>query len=541
MRLSGLSSPVLAATRSQGAHRVRWTHHSRVGAVLGAILALALFASPASALPRLGTERGDEARIIDSRGREVLLRGVNVNQLGDYFQEDPALEPAFPLRRRDFARIDRLGFNVIRLVVSWSALEPEPGAFDRRYVRRIRRAVRRARRRGIYVVLDMHQDAWGKYVATPEGESCPPGLGPAVGWDGAPDWATITDGATTCRAADTRELSFAVSRAFDNFYADRAGIQGRLVATWARLAEEFAANPAIAGYDLINEPHPGTTPGPTQTALLGEYYSRAVEAIRAAEARRQGGFPHIVFFEPSVIWSGFSGDGLPTGRFTADENIVFAPHLYSESITVPQRLGIEAVSIEEGFDLAEQAADSYGVPLWSGEWGFFAEDPASDIDRYSRYAAAEDEHLVGGAVWVWRETCGDPHNFSAPGAEPYPWVGNVNRYACPENRARRLVRARIRVLSRSYPRAAPGWLTELRSDPASGRFELSGYDPRRAGGCGLRVWVPGARGTRRLRVRGKSVRRIAARRLPGGWLVRGCAHGAYELRGGPVRRGPEGR
>src|SRR5438045_7068872 len=45
------------------------------------------------------------------------------------------------------------------------------GVFDTAYVDRIRQAVGWARAHGIYVVLDMHQDAWGKYVATPAGRS----------------------------------------------------------------------------------------------------------------------------------------------------------------------------------------------------------------------------------------------------------------------------------------------------------------------------------------------------------------------------------
>ena len=62
----------------------------------------------------------------------------------------------------------------------------------------MREAVRWAARHDLYVVLDMHQDSWGKFIATPPGTACPPGLGPAVGWDGAPEWATHTYGMTVC-------------------------------------------------------------------------------------------------------------------------------------------------------------------------------------------------------------------------------------------------------------------------------------------------------------------------------------------------------
>ncbi len=240
-------------------------------AFVAAFLALLVTATAARAaeLPRLEAVGGERPAIADARGREVLLRGINVNQLGDYYAADPAKPTTFPLEAADFAGMRRLGFNVVRLVINWSAIEPRRGAFDPAYVERIRAAVAQAKAEGLYTVLDMHQDAWGKFIATRPGEPCPPGAAPAIGWDGAPEWATFADGQSTCRFGDTRELSPAVARAFDNFYADREGIQSALAATWGRLAQAFAGEPAIAGYDLFNEPHPGLPRASTRARRSG--------------------------------------------------------------------------------------------------------------------------------------------------------------------------------------------------------------------------------------------------------------------------------
>jgi endoglycosylceramidase len=499
-------------------------------AALLATLATLAPATAAAAPPRLDVDRsGPQPVIADAEGRQVTLRGINVNQLGDYFQADPQQPVTFPLTAGDFADIARLGFDHVRLVLNWSALEPSRGAFDAGYLERIRAAVRQAEDHGLRVVLDMHQDAWGKTIATPPGETCPPGLGPAVGWDGAPAWATFTDGLTTCRAADTRELSPAVAQAFQSFYLDRDGIQTALVQTWAKLAAAFAGDTNVIGYDLLNEPHPGFLAGADQSAALGRYYAAAIEAIRAAETRA-GGFPHLVFFEPSVVWSGFGTDATPPPGFTSDERIVFAPHLYAESITVDQKLGISSVSIEQGFDAAEQAAERYDAPLWVGEWGWFG-DPAKERPKMDRFNRQEDERLIAGsAFWVWKQACGDPHTVGYSGA-----AGALNRLDCPGDKPLGLATPFTEALGRAYPRAAPGRLTQLQSDAAARRFALRGSDPVTSGSCELEVWFPG---DAEPALAGTNVAGLRTRRVDGGWLVTACARGDYALSGRPGERAP---
>src|SRR3954451_2755404 len=164
-----------------------------------AILVLAAVVPAAEAMPRLHATRGSAPAVLTADGRQVLLRGVNVNQLGDYWQQRPDIPATLPLSEKDFADIHALGMNVVRLIVHWSKLEPARGEFDAAYLGQIRQAVGWARRNGVYVVLDMHQDAWGKYIPSSHEETCPPGFSHQQGWDGAPAWATITDGLPTCR------------------------------------------------------------------------------------------------------------------------------------------------------------------------------------------------------------------------------------------------------------------------------------------------------------------------------------------------------
>ncbi|MFF0529590.1 glycoside hydrolase family 5 protein [Nocardia amikacinitolerans] len=453
-------------------------------------------------LPALTVSDGT---ITDITGRTVVLRGVNVNQLNDYAQNDPALPTVAPLDRTDFAEMAALGFNVVRLNIAWSALEPTPGAFDRDYVARIRDAVDDAKAYGIYTVLDMHQDAWGKTVGTPKGGRCPALMTPGVGWDGAPGWATITDGWTTCNFGGVRETAPAVARAFQHFYDDTQGIQTHLIDTWARLVAEFRDEPAIAGYDLLNEPNPGLRDPFSAADQLGRFYQRAIAAIRQAE---RGGPARLVIFEPSAIWSAFGIDATPPAQYINDPLAVFSPHLYSESINVSNTFP----SIELGFQLALAAAAKYGAPLWTGEWGWFG-DPATDASKVDRFIDQLNVHRVGGAWWSWKQACGDPHAVR-DGNTGKP-QGNLNRIDCPSGASLGQAAGFARPLARAYPRAVPGTLTAITAKGFTG--EGSGR---------LEAWYPGAV---RPNLRSTNVSDLALTQVDGGWQLSGTTTGSYSI------------
>ncbi len=472
-------------------------------------------------LPRLHATREEAPGIYDEQGRQVLLRGINYNSLGDYYQADEKYPPTVPVMPDDLSRMASLGFNVIRLVLSWSYLEPQRGVFSEAYLDRIADFVDEAGRQGIYVVLDMHQDAWGKYIATPPEETCRPGFDPAIGWDGAPEWATLTNGQPTCKLL-VRELSPAVAQAFQNFWADREGIRTEFIRGWQRLAQRFAAAANVAGYDLFNEPNPGFSLGLSDTLFLGEFYGRLIQAIREAEAGVHDGFQHIVFFEPSAFWSAFGTWVTPDPGFTDDENIVFAPHIYTDSHVC----FIPGLTIEDGFRYARAAAERYGTTFWSGEWNFGELTEQGDVERVAEYGRTEDRYLVGGAFWQWRFACGDPHMIQKFGGTPPPETIRLIRNGCPGDIDLGFVEPYARVLSRAYPRAVPGRLSSLTSDPVNGELEVAG----RTGEEGLLdCWVPD-RGHGKPEVSGEHISDPRVYSVPGGFRVQAGGSSSYLLR-----------
>jgi len=446
-------------------------------------------------LPRLHAVRGERPGVFDEDGRQVVLRGVNLNGLAEYARANPDLDPTIPVTDETWDQIRDEGFNAVRLLVSWSRLEPDQGEIDDAYVDEVRSQVRAAGERGIYTVIDVHQDAWGPFVATPPGVTCPPGTEPANGWDGAPEWATPEAGPDldSCRPADgeAKPGSDLVLQAWDRFYGDADGIQTSLVDVWEHLATELADEPSIAGYDLLNEPgHGPGANGPVGGILsefpaLGDYYGRAVAAIRRGE-QAAGIEPRPIYFEHSVAGNP------PPPDFSDDSGLVFAPHIYGGSI-------VQFLTVDQNWDVMLSLAEGWGTSIWVGEYGWW-DDPADRpeiVERVRQFATREDGGgpagrlgyvPVGSAWWQWNNGCGDPHQITDAGlAAP----GEIRQYrvtSCVDGVAEDagVVPAWREVLTRPTVRFAPGWITELTAD---GDLALAAEDA--TPGAELQLWVPG--------------------------------------------------
>lgn len=107
-----------------------------------------------------------------AEGKQVLFNGINVvckDKEQGYF---------FPDLEHSFQAFQRKGFNLIRLGIFWDGVEPKPGEYDIEYLDKVKDAILLAEKYGLYVMLDMHQDLFARKYA-----------------DGAPDWATLDEGA----------------------------------------------------------------------------------------------------------------------------------------------------------------------------------------------------------------------------------------------------------------------------------------------------------------------------------------------------------
>lgn len=177
---------------------------------------------------------------------------------------------------------------MIRLGIMWAAVELLPGTYDEEYLDWIVSQMDLKHQAGMVVLLDSHQDLYSQSFG-----------------DGAPAWATLTEQefAATDMWSDAYLMSPAVHEALDAFWAnapgpDEVGLQDRFAAMWAHVANCVRNHPGLFGYDLLNEPAPGS-PSPEIFATLIGAFAHATgqdpqhrpRPIAFAGAQPVGGLP----------------------------------------------------------------------------------------------------------------------------------------------------------------------------------------------------------------------------------------------------------
>ncbi len=461
---------------------------------------------------RLHATRGPNPGIFDEQGRFVILRGANYNVLGDYWQANPAIPATKPYSAEDIRLMAKYGFNCIRLLFCWSKLEPQPGQYNDAYVQQLVTVIEEAAKYDMYVLLDMHQDAWGKYIATPTDSTC---AYPAKGWDGAPEWATLTDGASTCMVNGSRESAPAVYHAFQNFWDNTNGIQDNCINAWKHLVAATCSYENVLGYDLLNEPSLGyKDPEAEQLNKLTNFYGNLVTAIRSTEGDSKN--QHIIFMENAIQYKGNGYIGLPDPSFTADQNVVAAPHHYFESI------GNLPFSIEQGYGMLKTVIQDFQTTLFIGEWGYFG-NPV-DIEKVKRFGAVEDANFGSSTWWQWSQSPGDPHSISYDGqsyTNPSLHLIELDQTA---NFTGVMNDAVLQVLARPHPTAIYGTPSALTSNSETGAMSLQAT----ASGEGSTIlWIPDFFGTPTLT--GNNLVSVDLKTVEGGFWATAKVKGTYTI------------
>ena len=376
-----------------------------------------------------------DREIHDSYGRTVILHGLNTSSGA---KGGPLYQPW--IQEKDVAREQtEFGFNCVRYLIFWCAIEPKRDSFDDAYLQKVKQRVEWYTSRHIYVILDMHQDVYGE----------------GVGGDGAPAWAsahTIIQNLIPDKWPWwMQNLEPKVIRSYVQFftYKKHKDLQQHYIASWQRVARLFHDNPYVLGYDLMNEPHGGrvvkTLAGGFERRQLSKFYKRLIPAIRSVDTTK------YIVFEPRSFGVNFGMKAhLPkvTDTKAGASRIVYSPHCYPKFVDIGGDYTEKyRKELNHWYLMREKEQVMHQSPMLLGEFGLSPSKKGFDTFLRDLNRQADSIHMS----WTyWSNDLGgwSPLN-SDRSPSPILWE-----------------------LMRVYPQATAGQLVSFNFDQAARRFQM---------------------------------------------------------------------
>ncbi|MBN2139344.1 MAG: cellulase family glycosylhydrolase [Sedimentisphaerales bacterium] len=291
-------------------------------------------------------DRGDRPRKI-----ETLVREMVGEKAGERFWREFRRNY---ITEADIRRISELGFNSVRPALNARLFltEGENAVYVSEGFDLLDNLVKWCKKYGVYVIIDMH---------------------------GAPGGQTGTN--------------------IDDSPHDEVGLfteprnQERLIDLWVKIADLYKNEPAVAAYDLLNEPLPQRTGAAEKyKAELEPLYRRITKAIRTVDKR------HMITVEGADWandWSVF------TKRF--DDNMFYQFHYYCWDR--PTKL--------KGIASYISRRETLNAPVWVGETG------EKDNAIYWGTTQYFEANNIGWSFWPWKKM--DANNGPCSVKRPAGW------------------------------------------------------------------------------------------------------------------------
>jgi aryl-phospho-beta-D-glucosidase BglC (GH1 family) len=252
------------------------------------------------------------------------------------------------VRKIDIDKLAEWGFNSIRLPLHYNKLISEvlPITYNEEGFQIIDELLDWCEENKMYLILDLH--------AAPGGQSDEP----------------ISD-------YDDTKLSLWESEVNKNL----------TVELWKKIAERYANEEWIGGYDLINEPkwELGADNGP-----LRDLYIRITDAIREVDNN------HIIFIEGNWFATDFAGLTPPW-----DDNMVYSFHKYWNETDIGT------------INYLLEIRNKTNLPLWLGETG------ENSNDWFRECVKLMEENNIGWAWWPHKKIDNISGPLSSPMVEGY--------------------------------------------------------------------------------------------------------------------------
>lgn len=219
-------------------------------------------------LPAITHVDKDNGMFYDENGRVRVFRGMAISyKIAPYHPELDKYDPILSFNEDDMRLFDKLNLNIIRLGISWAAVQPRKGAdgFDLEYLAKIKRLVEKCQDAGLYVLIECHQDLFAEKFL---GDGAP-------SWAITKDWSTLPfpmpihgtfraqyDNGTDVAPSNMNYSDFwgfeygsdAVVRAFWGLYTNYDGVQDEFARFWGKVAETFSGMSNVIGYGELSIP-----------------------------------------------------------------------------------------------------------------------------------------------------------------------------------------------------------------------------------------------------------------------------------------------
>ena len=227
--------------------------------------------------------------------------------------------------------------------------------------------------RDIKVIIDFHQDAFSRYQVHGCGEGFP-------GW-AVPDEVSkdTPDNDSSCKIWGAEMIwDFDMHTCWNRFYSDKYGVRTRFLKMMDTVSSHFGNNPAVLGYDILNEPWGNEV---SEIAVL---YEDAAKIIRKNDP------DSVIFVCPHALISAGNTSELPRMSFG---NYAYAPHYYDGSIIVLNLWF--GTSPDSALNRQKKKSDAWNVPIFWGEFGVNATayGGAKYMDLF--YAWLDSNHASG--------------------------------------------------------------------------------------------------------------------------------------------------
>jgi hypothetical protein len=331
-----------------------------------------------------GTLRVEGTQLVQGDGTPVVLRGVGLGgwmNMENFITGYPATES---LQRKalrkalgeegyrrffdrfldvfftddDAAYLASLGVNSVRVPFGYKHFEDDDAPFELKEegFRRLDQVVAACKRHGIWTILDLH--------ALPGAQN--------QHWhsDNPTHWA--------------------------QFWTHRH-FQDRVVHLWEAIADRYAGEPWVAGYNPVNEP------GDATGEVIGPFYRRLEQAVRAVDPE------HVLFLDGNRYSTDFEplGDPLPNCVYTAHDYAL--PGFVDGGPYPGESRGqyVDRDVLERTFEARTEYMRRTGTPIWIGEFGpVYTGDPERDEQRYAVLADQLDiyaRHAASWSLWTYKD------------------------------------------------------------------------------------------------------------------------------------------